>query len=189
MGLGTACCRWPLASSSWFLVGLASTLARNNIRAAANVDGCILEVLIVEPASLCYPKLVRIRPERIEEEVQATDPSVENFWDVCAYVLAASLDSSSPVPFGTFMIWSMKGVHHVVPDVAEDIGIVFLHVLFKVARVVTQEQIDLHSRECQNLREQSHHIFVQLVLDVLTCCNDTATLGIKDELPSRCPLR
>ena len=132
-------CGRLLASSSWLLLSLYSTLTRNNIRATANVDGyIILEVGIIEPAGLCYPKLVRVRPEGFEEEIQATDPGIESFRNICAHVLAASLDSSSPVPPGTFVIRGVKRIDHVVLDVIEGVRAISLHVLLEMACIVVQ---------------------------------------------------
>ena len=81
---------------------------------------------------------MRVRPERIEEEIQATDPSVEKFRNICAHVLAASLDSSSPVPLGTCVIRGVKRIDHVVLDVIEGVRTISLHVLLEMACIVVQ---------------------------------------------------
>ena len=103
---------------------------------AAMLDIQNMQIVVVESDGFSHPETMAGGTQTIQEEIQASHPSIELFSLACVDTLASAFLRSCPLVFGTFVILHVELVDDKVLDGAEGIVLVILDMLLEGAVVI-----------------------------------------------------
>lgn len=141
-------------------------------------------MLVMEKNCLFHPKLVRMRAQTIEEEIQRSNPSIEGLGHIGSDILDAFLFLGGPSCLGAAMVSHVEAVNHVVLDVLKDLAVLLLDIGFKVAGVIMKQEVSRDQGHGEHLPKQVHLVFIAFVDHMFICTKHFSSARIHCELPT-----